>query len=161
MGAHTSQNDNRVKTRYLYSLAVVHFDYVEVKTVYPFPWRDEVTSLLIKIPPDVHQNLEERRARRGGGGEEGGRTPLTALLSLSVVSLESLFTELLRHETFIARTCWLTANTRRPQKRNVSTVCEQQKYKWQSTYFPFILHSVPISKERRNSLRLLYLCSLL
>lgn len=41
-------------THYLYSLAVVDFDYVEVKTVYPFAWCNEITSLLIKIPPDIY-----------------------------------------------------------------------------------------------------------
>lgn len=39
---------------YLYSLAVVDFHYMEVKTVYPFARCDEITSLLIKIPPDIY-----------------------------------------------------------------------------------------------------------
>jgi len=39
---------------YLYSLAVVDFHYVEVKTVNPFARRDKVTSLLVKVLPDVH-----------------------------------------------------------------------------------------------------------
>lgn len=103
MGAHTSRvkMNTRLKTHYLYSLAVVHFHYVEVKTVNPFAWRDEVTSLLVKILPDVDENLKEKQARQ----KEGGRTALAALLSLSAVSLESLLAELLRHETFIAGTC--------------------------------------------------------
>lgn len=103
MGAHTEprDNDTQWKTHYLDSLAVVHFHYVEVKTVNPFAWRDEVTSLLVKILPDVHENLKEKQSRQK---EEGGAA-LTALLSLSAVSLERLFTELLRHATFIARTC--------------------------------------------------------
>lgn len=39
---------------YLYELAVVDFDYMEVKTVNPFPRRDEATSFLVKIPPNVY-----------------------------------------------------------------------------------------------------------
>lgn len=39
---------------YLYGLAVVDFHYMEVKTVYPFTRCDEITSLLIKIPPDIY-----------------------------------------------------------------------------------------------------------
>lgn len=103
MGAHTNRvkMNTRLKTHYLYSLAVVHFHYVEVKTVNPFAWRDEVTSLLVKILPDVDENLKEKQARQ----KEEGRTALAALLSLSAVSLESLLAELLRHETFIAGTC--------------------------------------------------------
>lgn len=103
MGAHTSRvkMNTRLKTHYLYGLPVVHFHYVEVKTVNPFAWRDEVTSLLVKILPDVDEDLKEKRARQ----KEGGRTALAALLSLSAVSLESLLAELLRHETFIAGTC--------------------------------------------------------
>lgn len=58
------EHDNELETHYLYSLPVVHFDYVEVKTVYSFAWRDEVTPLLIKIPPDVHQNLKVSRRDR-------------------------------------------------------------------------------------------------
>lgn len=60
MGAHTEprDNDTQWKTHYLDSLAVVHFHDVEVKTVNPFARRDEVTSLLIKILPDVHENLK-------------------------------------------------------------------------------------------------------
>lgn len=134
----SSRNDSELETHYLYSLAVVHFDYMEVETVYSFAWRDEVTSLLIKIPPNVHQDLKEKQARQK---RKEGRTPLTALLSRSVVWLESLFTELLRHETFIARTCWQTMNIRHPQKHNIATV-SKQKCKQQSTYFffYFILH---------------------
>lgn len=93
--------NTRLKTHYLYGLPVVHFHDVEVKTVNPFAWRDEVTSLLVKILPDVDEDLKEKRARQ----KEGGRTALAALLSLSAVSLESLLAELLRHETFIAGTC--------------------------------------------------------
>lgn len=46
--------DKLVNTLYLYSLAVVDFHYVEVKTVNPFARRDEVTSLLVEILPNVH-----------------------------------------------------------------------------------------------------------
>lgn len=42
------------KGLYLYSLAVVDFHYVEVKTVNPFAWCDEITSLLVKILPNVY-----------------------------------------------------------------------------------------------------------
>lgn len=76
MGAHTGRvkMNTRLKTHYLYSLAVVHFHYVEVKTVNPFAWRDEVTSLLVKILPDVDENLKwkagetERRGKNGVSG---------------------------------------------------------------------------------------------
>lgn len=54
----------QINIKYLYCLAVVHFHYVEVKTVYPFAWRNEITSLLIKIPPNVNQNLKERKKER-------------------------------------------------------------------------------------------------
>lgn len=82
----TWTEDGVRNTLYLDGLAVVHFDDVEVKTVYSFAWRNEVASLLIEIPPDVHQNLEEsRRDRRRRGRVGGGGAPLTALLSLSVV----------------------------------------------------------------------------
>lgn len=62
-GEHTSTQvkDKHTNTRYLYSLTVVDFDYVEVKTVNPFTWRDEITSLLIKILPNVYQDLKERK----------------------------------------------------------------------------------------------------
>lgn len=39
---------------YLYSLAVVDFHDMEVKTVYPFAWCNEITSLFIKISPNIY-----------------------------------------------------------------------------------------------------------
>lgn len=51
---HTHIKDKHRNTRYLYSLAVVDFHYMEVKTVNPFARRDEITSLLVKIPPNVY-----------------------------------------------------------------------------------------------------------
>lgn len=42
------------QTRYLYSLAVVDFHYVEVETVNSFARRDEITSFFVKIPPNVY-----------------------------------------------------------------------------------------------------------
>ena len=53
MGGPTHTHTHR-KRSYLYSLAVVDFHHVEVKTVNPFARRDEITSLLIKIPPNVY-----------------------------------------------------------------------------------------------------------
>lgn len=92
MGAYISHTKgNQMKIHYLYSLAVVHFHHMEVKTVYPFAWRNEITSFLIKIPPDVDQNLKERKRE----GKEGKNVDKDALLSLSVVALKSLFTELM------------------------------------------------------------------
>lgn len=44
---------------YLDGLAVVDFDYVEVKTVYPFTRRDEIAPLFVEIPAHVHENLRE------------------------------------------------------------------------------------------------------
>lgn len=72
-------------------MAVVHFHHMEVKTVYPFARRNKITSLLIKIPPDVDQNLKEGKRE----GKEGKSIDKDALLSLSVVALKSLFTELM------------------------------------------------------------------
>lgn len=81
MGAHTEprDNDTQWKTHYLDSLAVVHFHYVEVKTVNPFAWRDEVTSLLIKILPDVHENLKEKQARQERRRRSGVNSTLVSL----------------------------------------------------------------------------------
>ena len=53
VGGPTHTHTHR-KRSYLYSLAVVDFHHVEVKTVNPFARRDEITSLLIKIPPNVY-----------------------------------------------------------------------------------------------------------
>ena len=51
---HTLKDKHSKKRSYLYSLAVVDFHYVEVKTVNPFAWRDEITSLLVEILPNVY-----------------------------------------------------------------------------------------------------------
>lgn len=44
---------------YLDGLAVVDFDHVEVKAVYPFTRSDEITSLFVEILPHVDENLKE------------------------------------------------------------------------------------------------------
>lgn len=51
---HTNTHTHAHKKSYLYSLAVVDFHHVEVKTVNPFARCDEITSLLVKIPPNVY-----------------------------------------------------------------------------------------------------------
>lgn len=81
MGAHTSRvkMNTGLKTHYLYGLAVVHFHYVEVKTVNPFARRDEVTSLLVKILPDVDENLKEKQARQKEGWKNGVSGTLVSL----------------------------------------------------------------------------------
>lgn len=50
---------------YLDGLAIVDFDYVEVKTVYPFTRRDEIAPLFVKIPAHVHENLREKDNKKG------------------------------------------------------------------------------------------------
>lgn len=49
---------------YLNRLAVVDFDYVEVKTVYPFTRRDEITSLLVEILSHIDENLREEKQNK-------------------------------------------------------------------------------------------------
>lgn len=61
-GTHT--HDKYTNRRYLYSLAIVDFNYVEVKTVNSFPWCNEVTSLFVKIPPNIYKNLKDRQTER-------------------------------------------------------------------------------------------------
>lgn len=50
---------------YLDGLAIVDFDYVEVKTVYPFTRRDKIAPLFVKIPAHVHENLREKDNKKG------------------------------------------------------------------------------------------------
>ena len=57
--AHT--RTEKTNTLYLYGLAVVDFDDVEVKTVNSFARCNEITSLLVKIPPNIYKNLKERK----------------------------------------------------------------------------------------------------
>lgn len=61
---HTHTHDKYTNRRYLYSLAIVDFNYVEVKTVNSFPWCNEVTSLFVKIPPNIYKNLKDRQTER-------------------------------------------------------------------------------------------------
>lgn len=58
---HRYTHDKYTNRRYLYSLAIVDFNYVEVKTVNSFPWCNEVTSLFVKIPPNIYKNLKDRQ----------------------------------------------------------------------------------------------------
>lgn len=86
------EEDIELETHYLYSLAVVDFDDVEVETVYSFARRNEVTSLLIKIPSDVHQNLEggkKKHARQEKKKEEEEEERENAVNS-TLVSLSGL-----------------------------------------------------------------------
>lgn len=52
---------------YLDGLAVVDFDYVEVKTVNPFARRDEIAPLFVEIPAHVHEDLREKDNKKQTG----------------------------------------------------------------------------------------------
>lgn len=54
-------NERHMKRHYLYGLAVVDLDYVEVKTVNPFAWCDEITPLFVKILSNIYKNLRKEK----------------------------------------------------------------------------------------------------
>lgn len=58
---HRHEVRNGQTARYLDGLAVVDFHYVEVETVNPFARRDEITSLLVKVLANVHEDLKRRQ----------------------------------------------------------------------------------------------------
>lgn len=57
MGQVSICNDKKIT--YLDDLAVIHFHYVEIKTVYPFARGEEIAPFLIETFTNVHEYLRE------------------------------------------------------------------------------------------------------
>lgn len=47
------------KNTYLDGLTVIHFHYVEIKTVYPFARGEEIAPFLVETSTNVHKYLRE------------------------------------------------------------------------------------------------------
>lgn len=51
--------EHKGMSTYLDRLTIIHFHYVEIKTVYPFPRGEEIAPFLVEISTNVHKYLKE------------------------------------------------------------------------------------------------------